>query len=188
MFDVKHFSLTPSSKPDELAQCQAKCLTSNTLLSIFYNQGPDEHHCQAKCLMSNTFVWCHAIKQNQIPPIFCHFIKNGTKLLGKKNGKIILQNWPINCSIYVPKTEKINSMKPMHHYIFKTGSIITTATSRMCTNYHITKHIYPRPTFIDGVVTSSKLFSCLDHTFPVHLFYQLYMQETSNLNITGLVQ
>ena len=22
------------------------------------------------------------------------------------------------------------------------------------------------------------LFSCLDHTFPVHLFYQLYMQET----------
>ena len=32
------------------------------------------------------------------------------------------------------------------------------------------------------------LFSCLDYTFPVHLFYQLYMQETSNLNITGLVQ
>ena len=31
-------------------------------------------------------------------------------------------------------------------------------------------------------------FSCLDHTFPVHLFYQLYMQETGNLNITGLVQ
>ena len=30
-------------------------------------------------------------------------------------------------------------------------------------------------------------FSSLDHTFPVHLFYQLYMQETSNLNITGLV-
>ena len=27
-------------------------------------------------------------------------------------------------------------------------------------------------------------FSCLDHTFPVHLFYQLYMQETGNLNIT----
>ena len=33
-----------------------------------------------------------------------------------------------------------------------------------------------------------KCFSCLDHTFPVHLFYQLYMQETGNLNITGLVQ
>ena len=32
------------------------------------------------------------------------------------------------------------------------------------------------------------IFSCLDHTFPVHLFYQLYMQETGNLNITGLVQ
>ena len=31
-------------------------------------------------------------------------------------------------------------------------------------------------------------FSCLDHTFPDHLFYQLYMQETGNLNITGLVQ
>ena len=31
-------------------------------------------------------------------------------------------------------------------------------------------------------------FSCLDHTFPVHLFYQLYMQETANLNTTGLVQ
>ena len=34
----------------------------------------------------------------------------------------------------------------------------------------------------------SKYFSCLDQTFPVHLFYQLYMQETGNLNITGLVQ
>ena len=32
------------------------------------------------------------------------------------------------------------------------------------------------------------LFSCLDHTFPAHLFYQLYKQETSILNITGLVQ
>ena len=33
-------------------------------------------------------------------------------------------------------------------------------------------------------------FSCLDHTFPVNLFYQLYnMQETGNLNITiGLFQ
>ena len=31
-------------------------------------------------------------------------------------------------------------------------------------------------------------FLCLDHTFPVHLFYQLYIQETGNLNITGLVQ
>ena len=30
-------------------------------------------------------------------------------------------------------------------------------------------------------------FSCLDHTFPVHLFYQLYMQETGILNITGLL-
>ena len=33
-----------------------------------------------------------------------------------------------------------------------------------------------------------KYFSCLDHTFPVYHFYQLYMQETSNLYITGLVQ
>ena len=33
-----------------------------------------------------------------------------------------------------------------------------------------------------------KIFSSLDHTFPVHLFYLLYMQDTSNLNITGLVQ
>ena len=32
------------------------------------------------------------------------------------------------------------------------------------------------------------IFSCLDHTFPVQLFYQLYMQETGNLNITSLVQ
>ena len=31
-------------------------------------------------------------------------------------------------------------------------------------------------------------FTSLDHTFPVHLFYLLYMQETGNLNITGLVQ
>ena len=36
--------------------------------------------------------------------------------------------------------------------------------------------------------TKKCIFSCLDHTFPVHLFYQLYMQETGNLNITGLVQ
>ena len=28
-------------------------------------------------------------------------------------------------------------------------------------------------------------FSSLDHTFPVHLFYLLYMQETGNVNITG---
>ena len=28
-------------------------------------------------------------------------------------------------------------------------------------------------------------FSCLDNTFPVHLFYQLYMQETAN-NLEGL--
>ena len=32
------------------------------------------------------------------------------------------------------------------------------------------------------------VFSCFDHTFPVHLFYQLYMQETGNMNITSLVQ
>ena len=37
-------------------------------------------------------------------------------------------------------------------------------------------------------VCKYKLFSCLDHTFPVHLFYQLYMQEAGNLNITSLVQ
>ena len=30
------------------------------------------------------------------------------------------------------------------------------------------------------------IFSCLDHTFPVHLFYQLYMQETCNLNISAV--
>ena len=30
-------------------------------------------------------------------------------------------------------------------------------------------------------------FTSLDHTFPVHLFYLLYMQETVNLNITSLV-
>ena len=30
-----------------------------------------------------------------------------------------------------------------------------------------------------------KKFSCLDQPFPVHLFYQLYIQETDNLNITG---
>ena len=27
------------------------------------------------------------------------------------------------------------------------------------------------------------IFSSLDHTFPVHFFYQLYMQETGNLNM-----
>ena len=32
------------------------------------------------------------------------------------------------------------------------------------------------------------IFSSLGHTFPVHLFYLLYRQETGNLNITGLVQ
>ena len=37
-------------------------------------------------------------------------------------------------------------------------------------------------------VDEFKTFPCLDHTFQVHLFYQLYMQETGNLNITGLVQ
>ena len=31
-------------------------------------------------------------------------------------------------------------------------------------------------------------FSCLDHTIPVLLFCQLYIQENSNLNITSLVQ
>ena len=41
----------------------------------------------------------------------------------------------------------------------------------------------------DALFVGKKFFfSCLDHTFPVHLFYQLYMQETRNLNITGLVQ
>ena len=30
-------------------------------------------------------------------------------------------------------------------------------------------------------------FSSLDQTFPFHLFYLLYMQETVNLNITSLV-
>ena len=58
----------------------------------------------------------------------------------------------------VPRYEKIILVKPFYHYTFKAGSIITTtATSRMCTNYHITKYIYPRPTFIDGIITSSKL-------------------------------
>ena len=37
-------------------------------------------------------------------------------------------------------------------------------------------------------ITRVQTFSCLDHTFPVHLFYLLYMQKTGNLNITGLVQ
>ena len=44
----------------------------------------------------------------------------------------------------------------------------------------------PIPTALAGKIEKST-FSCLDHTFPVHLFYQLYMQETGNLNITGLV-
>ena len=30
--------------------------------------------------------------------------------------------------------------------------------SNFLRSYHITKHIYPRPTSIDGVITSSKLF------------------------------
>ena len=37
------------------------------------------------------------------------------------------------------------------------------------------------------VCATESFFSSLDHAFPVHLFYLLYLQETDNLKITGLV-
>ena len=50
------------------------------------------------------------------------------------------------------------------------------------------KSFLPGKATVQKPTEGTKYFSCLDHTFPVHLFYQLYMQETGNLNITGPVQ
>ena len=41
--------------------------------------------------------------------------------------------------------------------------------------------------FIEGKSPSRHKISCLNQTFPVHLFYQLYMQETGNLMFKLLV-
>ena len=84
---------------------------------------------------------------------------------------ILLSNKSNNDNISFPKIIRADCEWSVHIWIVKkSSSPVVPNLNRTC-DY-----------------STDNTFSCLDHTFPVHLFYQRYMQETGDLNITSLVQ